>query len=150
VAGGTKSANFPLTADAYQRTPGGDLDAFVTVFTSDLSGHVYSSRLGGSSTDFARTVGLDAAGQVLIAGNTKSGNFPVASGAPDPTFGGVTDGFVSRLRLVAGPPPPPDPCVVDPLLPVVSVTAPGHTVTWTLAGTITVTDERTCTVQVTQ
>lgn len=46
------------------------------------------------------------------------------------------------------PPPPPSPCVLSPLMPTVSVTAPGHVVLW--HGTVTAHDERGCTATVTQ
>ncbi len=39
-------------------------------------------------------------------------------------------------------PPPPNPCLTNPLTPTVTVSAPGHTVTW--SGTLTATDERGC------
>lgn len=50
-------------------------------------------------------------------------------------------------------PPPPDPepidpCVAVPLVPTVTVSAPGQTVTWT--GTLRATDTRGCTATVSQ
>lgn len=58
----------------------------------------YSTYLGGSNSD--RTAGdqvTDANGNLYIAGNTQSTNFPVTSGAFDTTHNGGSDGFVMKL-----------------------------------------------------
>jgi len=62
--------------------------------TDDL---LYSTLLGGSSYDKGRAITLDA-GRVVIAGSTKSYNFPVAPGAIDPSYNGSYDVFVVRLN----------------------------------------------------
>ncbi|MBN1417399.1 MAG: hypothetical protein JXP34_01405 [Planctomycetes bacterium] len=61
----------------------------------------YSTDLGGSGSD--RTAGdqvTDAAGNLHIAGNTTSADFPVTPGAFDTSFNsrdGRSDGFVMKL-----------------------------------------------------
>jgi len=42
---------------------------------------LYSTYLGGSSTDTARAVAVDASGNAYVAGRTDSDDFPVTPGA---------------------------------------------------------------------
>jgi hypothetical protein len=58
---------------------------------------VFSSYLGGSLADTGGAVAVDPAGNVLIAGQTASLDFPVTGGAAQPASGGGTDAFVARI-----------------------------------------------------
>lgn len=60
-------------------------------------GLIYSTFLGGSSTDGASALSVDAAGVVTMAGNTSSVDFPTTPGAWDAAFNGGADAFVARL-----------------------------------------------------
>lgn len=96
LTGTTRSANFPVTAGAFDATLGGSQDAFVARL-SGLSGVLqWSTLLGGSSEE--HVVGLAAAdnGDFVILGDTASADFPTAN-ALDATLGGVNDAFVTRL-----------------------------------------------------
>ena len=55
-----------------------------------------STYLGGSEIDGVSAVALDASGYVIVAGSTRSANFPTAS-AWQPTLAGENDMFVARL-----------------------------------------------------
>lgn len=55
---------------------------------------VYGSFLGGGSTDSARAITVDAAGNVYLTGETYSANFPGAGGPRK----GSTDIFVTKLN----------------------------------------------------
>jgi hypothetical protein len=58
----------------------------------------YASPLGGSGRDAAWAVARDAAGNVYVAGETSSTDFPGASGGPQgANAGGVNDAFVLKL-----------------------------------------------------
>jgi hypothetical protein len=96
VAGSTYSTNFP-TANAFQPTNHGVLNAFVTRLSADGSALVYSTYLGGSDADFARGIAVDpATGDALVTGYTISTDFPTAN-ALQPTNHGGEDAFVTRL-----------------------------------------------------
>ncbi|MFH1016832.1 MAG: SBBP repeat-containing protein [Pseudomonadota bacterium] len=103
VTGQTASADFPTTAGAFRRTNSGGGDAFVAKLVSDGS-LVYSTMIGGSSSDVAASVAVDGSGYVTIAGSTQSVNFPSTPGAFKVTQsagdmgGGGIDGFVTRFR----------------------------------------------------
>jgi hypothetical protein len=75
VAGGTNSATFPTTSDAYQRAAGGGEDAVLAIF--DMSGRegpalTYSTYLGGPNGESARAVIPDTAGGAFYAGDVVS------------------------------------------------------------------------------
>ena len=58
---------------------------------------VYSTLLGGSSSDAATAVAVDAAGDAYVAGFTASQNFPTAS--PEQNYNaGSNDAFVAKLN----------------------------------------------------
>jgi len=102
VTGYTDSTNFPLQS-AYQGTLAGGYDAFITKFTSAGS-LVYSTYLGGSSSDFGYGIAVDASGNAYVTGNTTSNPFPTTAGSfqttyqggSDPFFGGG-DAFITKL-----------------------------------------------------
>lgn len=92
----------PVQPDAAPPGPG-NAEAFVTKFTPDGTGVVYTTYFGGSATDFAAGIAVDAAGNAYVAGSTLSANFPIVGGV-QPTFGGGSvlagggDGFVLKLN----------------------------------------------------
>ena len=101
VTGGASSAAFPTTPGAFQRayyTSGGNsTTAFATELSSDGSSLVYSTFLGGNVSDLAGGIALDGVGNVYVAGQTFSKDFPVAN-AFQPTLKGSANAFVSKLN----------------------------------------------------
>jgi len=109
VAGGTRSAEFPTTAGAFQPTHNGGgfgelFDGFVTKLNATGSGLVYSTFLGGSNIDRVGSLAIDAAGNAYAVGGTLSPEFPTTEGALDRTPGprsdglqGTSDVFVTKL-----------------------------------------------------
>jgi hypothetical protein len=97
VTGYTYSTNFP-TANPYQATfGGGNYDAFVTKFNTAGSSLLYSTYLGGSSTDIGQSIGLDAGGNAYVTGYTTSTDFSTVNPF-QPTFGGAYDAFVTKFN----------------------------------------------------
>jgi Beta-propeller repeat len=105
VTGRTQSANFPITAGAFQPVkagPAGENDAFVTKLNRRGSALVYSTYLGGTEYDFGRGIAVDEDGNAYITGETLSVNFPTTTGAfqavdPDPNPFRF-DAFVTKLN----------------------------------------------------
>lgn len=56
-----------------------------------------STFLGGSGEDYGYALALDSSGNTVIAGHTKSANFPTTSGTYDTTLAGDQDVFISKL-----------------------------------------------------
>ena len=101
VVGNTYSTNFPVL-NAAQPTIGGGTsshhDAFVTKIQADGGALVYSTYLGGSSTDEASGIALDDIGNAYITGVTQSTDFPTKN-AYQPAYGGERgDAFVTKLN----------------------------------------------------
>lgn len=90
VTGSTGDANFPSTANAYQKMLAGPLppnayvsgptDVFAAKLASNGSAYVWATYLGGKGNDAARSISVDTSGNVWLAGTTQSPDFPNASG----------------------------------------------------------------------
>jgi len=100
VAGRTDSPNFP-TLNPVQpptSTVEGFTDGFVAKLNPTGAALVYSSFLGGTDSDDARGVVVDATGNAYVFGGTRSADFPTVN----PLQGNGTDGiprsFVMRLN----------------------------------------------------
>jgi hypothetical protein len=97
VTGQTISALFPTTVGAFDPTLGG-FDAFVTKVNASGSALLYSTFLGGSSTETGNGIAVDADGRAYVTGQTLSADFPTTAGAFDTTRDG-NDAFVTKLTL---------------------------------------------------
>jgi gliding motility-associated-like protein len=99
IASCTQSANFPVTASAFQAGfGGGTQDGCVVKFNSNLTTRLYSTYLGGSGDDAAYAVKVAGNGEAYIAGGTASPNFPVTAGTVGAAYTGGIDGFITRLN----------------------------------------------------
>ena len=97
VTGRTQSSGFPVTLGAFDETINSSRDAFVMKVSPDGSGLDYSTFLGGSRNDDARSIALDADGNAYVTGETSSDDFPVSVGALDTALGGSRDAYVTKL-----------------------------------------------------
>ena len=101
VAGGTSSDDFPTTEGAYQRNFGGNnSDVYIAHLNAEGSALIYSTYLGGSGGfEGANALSPDGAGGVVVAGYTRSDDFPTTEGAYQRNFGGGDiDAFTTRLN----------------------------------------------------
>lgn len=90
IAGYTDASSFPTVHAAF--APGGGVDAFVMKLDPSWN-VVFSEYLGGSGDDRATAVGVDAAGNVYVAGSTTSTSI---AGTPV-ALHGARGGFVIEL-----------------------------------------------------
>ncbi len=95
VTGYTNSPNFPVTIAG---SPGAGYDVFVTHFDS-LGAVLWSTRYGGSGTDYGNAIARDAAGNLVVAGRLGGqGTF-----VTDSTFKGTGDDIlVLKLNSAGG------------------------------------------------
>ncbi|HXA85012.1 MAG TPA: SBBP repeat-containing protein, partial [Candidatus Dormibacteraeota bacterium] len=136
VTGDTFSTDFPTTAGSVQPACAGcsattPNDAFVTKLNPTGTALVYSTFLGGTSFDFAESVGVDSNGNAIVAGVTGSPDFPAVN--PISTFFGTGNShlFISSLSPtgstlnysgVVGPLVPP--FSFNTVAPAISLAAP--------------------------
>ena len=103
---GFAANGFPTTPGAYDTTFNGTGDAFVAELSADGSRLLYSTFIGGSSTESAGALALNHDGTVTITGGTGSADFPTTAGAVESTFHGGTgtildvpsDAFAAKLN----------------------------------------------------
>jgi uncharacterized repeat protein (TIGR02543 family) len=99
VAGGTRSTDFPRTTGGAQASYGGGVyDAFVARLNSSLTQILQATYLGGSQFDWAHALAIHpTTGEVYVAGDTKSDDFPNTTGGAQTSLGGGYAAFVARL-----------------------------------------------------
>ena len=112
VSGTTSSSDFP-TASPVQATcgVGGYDDAFVAKLNGAGSALIFSTCLGGDSSEEGFGNALDPSGNLYVVGHTNSINFPTTLGAFQTSiYGGYDeygeinpDAFVAKISFPAGP-----------------------------------------------
>ena len=143
ITGNTISSNLPITSDAFQPNLNGQ-DAFLLVLDATGQNIIYGSFLGGISgagLEIGGSIVVDSAGDVYIAGITRSTDFPTTTNAFDQIYGGgFEDGFIAKIHL---------PCTVINLndsgvgslrsaIACANSTPGSDTITFQVAGTINV------------
>jgi len=106
LTGYTLSSDFPVTPDAYQGQAPGNGDVFVSKVDPSLpgtAGLVYSTYLGGHSSEVAYDILGDAEKNVYLTGYTLSGDFPMTADAFQPDWSGGVDVFCAKLSLAMPP-----------------------------------------------
>ena len=87
--------------DVVQGEAGGDFDAFVAKFDSDGTALLFSTFLGGRSSDLAFGIDVDSEGNAYVTGITGSTGFPTLNAMKEDLSGeGMLgfDAFVSKLN----------------------------------------------------
>lgn len=116
VVGSTNQTTFPVTSGAYQVTCGcgtyGQAGSVPDVYALRLnaagSAIDFATYLGGTQSESATGVGLDASGNIYVGGTTGSEDFSTTSGAyqpayghPSDPYGQYNDGFIVKLNPTA-------------------------------------------------
>ncbi len=100
VTGSTSSTDLP-TANAFQPSFGGAIDAFVAKLDPSGSRLVYLTYLGGNSYeapgDFEGRIAVDGNGNACIVGVTASGNFPTRNPL-QAALSGPVDAFITKIN----------------------------------------------------
>ena len=88
---------FPATVGAFQVSYGGLYDIGILKYDSTGSQLLYASYLGGSGSESAHSLVINAKNELLILGTTSSSNFPTTTGAIDNSF----NGGVSEVNVIS-------------------------------------------------
>lgn len=106
LTGWTLSPDFPVTANAVQKTSSGSAMGFamrVNPTALPTAFLEYSTFLGGSVTDIAYNVIPDRAGNIYVTGYTMSPDFPVTPDALQGQYGNGIEAFLAKINpAVAG------------------------------------------------
>lgn len=98
VTGDTASTNFPLVSPIQGTFGGGLRDAFVSKINATGSAVIYSTYLGGSASDFGRSIAVDSIGSANVTGETASTDFPIVTPIQGAFGGGLDDAFATKIN----------------------------------------------------
>lgn len=98
IASVTLSADFPITSNAAIPLYRGNGDGVIVKMNPTASGVLYSTFWGGTGADAAYSIKTSKTGDIIVSGGTQSLNFPLMAGANRTSYGGNTDGFVSKFN----------------------------------------------------
>lgn len=93
ITGYTISDDFP-TMNSYQEERVDYFEMFITKFTPDGQSVVFSTYMGGSSSDYGNAITTDSQNRIIVTGQTNSADFPT-------TFPlGTTESWYDNVSLV--------------------------------------------------
>lgn len=96
ITGRTRSG-FPVSAGAYQTSPGGGDESFLVKFDPNGT-RLWATYVGGEDNEEGRDVTVDGAGNAIVVGWTES-NFQIATGgAVQTSRGGNEDIFIMKFN----------------------------------------------------
>ncbi len=102
IVGETNSDDFPVTQNVISKDLKGLVDGFATKINQSGNQIVYSTYIGEfDAEERALAVGVDSAGNAVIAGFTTTFSFPTTEGAVDRSFNGASDIFLLQLNATA-------------------------------------------------
>jgi len=99
ITGRTSSDEYPCTEGTFQNFRNGTYDAFVTKFNPNRPELLYSTYLGGSSSEWPFSLEIDKNGDAYITGSTPSNDFPTTPDAFQTDFVKYNDVFITKLGL---------------------------------------------------
>jgi hypothetical protein len=97
MTGSTSSTDFP-TVHPLQPAIGSTANAFVAKLNPAGSALVYSTYLGGSSSDGGQGIAVDTSGNAYVTGTAVSTDFPTVNPLQPASGGGGADAFVAKLN----------------------------------------------------
>ncbi len=96
VVSDTKSGNFPITMDAFQKNIKGDYDGTIMQFSTDGK-LLYSTFIGSSSYDVSDDIVIDEDGNYWVTGRCHGSNFPITNDAVQKNKKNGVDSFISKF-----------------------------------------------------
>jgi hypothetical protein len=96
LVGLTASTDFPTLSPQQPALSGSGFDVFVSKF-SPAGVPLFSTYVGGTGSDEAGGIAVDASGGVVVVGGTDGTDFPTTAGAYQTSSRGRSDAFVFKL-----------------------------------------------------
>lgn len=100
ITGTTSSADFPVTADAYQSAFKGSQSAYLAVLSSDGATLAYSTLYGGAGSSNGSGIAVEAGGTLLLGGSAGPG-LTTTAGAYKTSLTTGNAAFLARFDLSA-------------------------------------------------
>ncbi|HKG61452.1 MAG TPA: SBBP repeat-containing protein [Pyrinomonadaceae bacterium] len=97
ICGSTSSQNFPLVNPFKSQNTTFSDDVFVTKVNAAGAALVYSTYIGGESTEICEDIAIDATGSAYVTGLTTSADFPVLAPLQATGGGASHDAFITKL-----------------------------------------------------
>ena len=94
---GTTGATDLATVNPLQVANAGGSDVFIQKLNPAGTAVLYSTYLGGVGEESSNAIAIDLSGQIYVAGNSSSTDFPTAN-AYDSTLDGGLDGFICKIN----------------------------------------------------
>jgi len=99
IASTSNSTDYPTTPGSHQTARAGAYDAVVSKFSATLDVLHWSTYLGGTSADAGYSIRVNETNNtVAVCGGTRSNDIGTTPGVIQPSFGGVTDGYIGVLN----------------------------------------------------
>ncbi|MCX6153571.1 MAG: hypothetical protein NT007_05380 [Candidatus Kapabacteria bacterium] len=98
ICGYSPSNTYPITNGAYNKNLNGNLDAVISKISNDGSALIYSTFIGGSISESAYGLKLDAFDNIYLSGTTYSDDFPLSKFPYQKIYSGNGDAFLLSLN----------------------------------------------------
>lgn len=98
--GSNSGGNYPLVGAFQSNYGGGQIDMGISKFSSDGSTLIYSTYIGGGSSDAPHSLVVNSNNELVIMGTSGSIDYPVSAGAVDGTYNGGNPALLATTGLV--------------------------------------------------
>jgi fibronectin type 3 domain-containing protein len=98
LTGGTRSADFPITNDAFDKNHNGKSDFYLLKLNPKGSEIIYSTLIGGKEEDLGSKIIVDSSGNSYIIGSSWSSDFPTTENAYDKVYSGSYDIVIFKFN----------------------------------------------------
>ncbi|GAB4133050.1 MAG: hypothetical protein Fur0041_04930 [Bacteroidia bacterium] len=96
IGGSASSPTLPMSANGFQQSNNGALDAFITLMNAQLN-PVWTSFYGGSGAEDIHVMSIDSSGNPVFCGGSYSNNFPVTPNAWQSSTTGTPDVYYVKF-----------------------------------------------------
>jgi len=100
ISGETGSSDLEMSDMAYDNSYNGNGDCYIAQFNSKGDALIYSTYLGGISSEVPYSIRMDTGGGIYLTGSVRGAGLPVTDGTHDRTPNGEDDVFVMKFNII--------------------------------------------------